>query len=136
MHAGSRVRPMLVALSLVLPATGCSGGSVLAPQYQPQVVNTPNVKFSFQATGVVDVSDVQTYSWSASSGSVIIHPATHTTSGTLTLTIKDGNGAVMYNGGVPASGDITPSAAAGGIWQIGLVLTNYTGTISFEVQMQ
>ena len=108
----------------------------MAPQYQPQVVNTPNVKFSFQATGITNVTDAQTYSWSASSGSVIIHPATNTTSGSLTLTIKDATGAVVYTGGVPASGDITPSAAAGGTWQIALVLTNYTGTINFEVQMQ
>ncbi len=136
MRAHLRMRSTLVALALVLPAIGCGGSSVLAPQYQPQVVNTPNVKFSFQATGVVNVSDVQTYSWSASSGSVVIHPATQTTSGTLTLTIKDANGAVVYSGGVPASGDITPSAAAGGVWQIALVLTNYTGTINFEVQMQ
>lgn len=136
MRITSRLGSAALAAGLLLAAAGCGGGSVLAPQYQPQVVNTPNVKFSFQATGIQNVTDAQTYSWSASSGSVVIHPATSTTSGSLTLTIKDANGAVVYSGGIPASGDITPSAAAGGMWQIALVLTNYTGTINFEVQMQ
>ena len=52
-------------------------------------MNTPNVAFSFQATGLQDVSDVLSNTWNASSGSVIIHPAKSTTSGTITLNIKD-----------------------------------------------
>jgi hypothetical protein len=128
-----------VALSTVAFAalTGaCNGGSVLAPKYQPQIVNAANVAFSFQATGLQDITDVVSYNWSASSGSVIIHPATNTTSGTITLTIKDAVGGVIYSGTVPASGDITPPTGVGGSWWITVALTNYTGTINFAVQMQ
>jgi hypothetical protein len=76
------------------------------------------------------------YTWNASSGSVIIHPATSTTSGTITLNIKDAAGTVIYNGTVPATGDITPPTGAGGAWKIRVTFANYTGTINFAVQMQ
>ena len=131
-----RNRLIPVVLALALFATGCGGDNAVAPQYQPQVVNTPNVMFSFQATGLDDVTDALSYNFSVSSGTVIIHPATATTSGTITLNIKDASGAVVYNGTVPASGDITPPAGDAGTWKIALTLANYTGTINFEVQMQ
>jgi hypothetical protein len=132
----SNYRLPLAGLALALLVSACGSSNALAPQYQPQVVNTPNVAFSFQATGLQDVSDVVGYTWSASSGSVIIHPATATTSGTISLDIQDAAGSVIYNGPVPASGDITPPTGAGGTWKIGVTLTNYTGTINFAVQMQ
>jgi hypothetical protein len=122
-------------LTLALLTTGC-GNDALAPQFEPEVVNTPNVAFSFQATGLENVSDVVNYTWSVSSGSVIIHPATATTGGTITLNIKDASGTVIYNGTVPASGDITPPSGAAGSWAIRVTLNNYSGTINFAVQMQ
>lgn len=126
----------LAGLALALLTAACGSSNALAPQYQPQVVNTPNVAFSFQATGLQNVSDVLSYTWNASSGSVIIHPATSTTSGSITLNIEDAAGTVIYNGTVPATGDITPPTGVGGAWKIGVTLANYTGTINFAVQMQ
>jgi len=123
-------------IALALWTVACGGDNALAPKYQPQVVNTPNVAFSFQATGLQNVDDVVAYTWNASSGSVVIHPATSTTGGTITLVIKDATGAVVYNGSVPPSGDITPPVGAGGAWRISVTLVNYTGTINFAVQMQ
>ena len=123
-------------LTLALLTAACGGGNALAPQYQPQVVNTPNVAFSFQATGLQDITDVVSYTWSVSSGSVIIHPSTSTTSGTITLNIKDAAGTVIYNGPVPASGDITPPAGSAGPWKIRVTLASFSGTINFAVQMQ
>jgi hypothetical protein len=125
----------LAGLTLAL-TVACNSSNALAPQYQPQVANTPNVAFSFQATGLQGVSDVVNYTWSASSGKVIIHPATATTSGTITLNIKDAVGTVIYNGTVPPAGDITPPTGVGGPWNIRVSLSSYTGTINFAVQMQ
>lgn len=129
-------RPAAALIAFALSTAACGGDNALAPQYEPQVVNTPNVAFSFQATGLQNVDDVVAYTWNASSGSVVIHPATATTSGTITLVIKDAAGTVIYNGTVPASGDITPAAGVGGPWRIKVTLVNYTGTINFAVQMQ
>jgi hypothetical protein len=129
-------RLVSAVLGFALLASACGSDNVLAPAYQPEVVNTPNVVFSFQATGLQDVSDAVSYTWNVSSGQVIIHPATATTSGTIVLNIKDAGGAVIYNGTVPASGDITPQAGAAGAWKIAVTLQNYSGTINFAVQMQ
>ncbi len=129
-------RLTLSTLALALLAAACGSDNALGPQFQPEVVNTPNIAFSFQATGLADVSDAVSYTWNASSGSVVIHPATNTTSGTVTLSIKDAGGAVIYNGNVPASGDITPPTGSAGPWKIGVTLAHYTGTINFAVQMQ
>ena len=127
----------LPALVLALLALGCdSNNNALAPQFQPEVVNTPNVAFSFQATGLADVSDALSYTWSVSSGSIVIHPATTTTGGTLTLNIKDAAGAVIYDGPVPATGDISPSNGTAGPWKVRVTLAQYSGTINFALQMQ
>lgn len=140
MRVPSLIKSPVSILALALLASGCggksAGSSVLAPQFQPQVVNTPNVAFSLQATGLQGVSDAVAYNWSASSGSIVIHPATTTNSGTITLNIRDAGGTVIYNGAVPASGDITPPSGAPGVWTISLTLSQYTGTINFAVQMQ
>ena len=86
--------------------------------------------------GVRDVTDVVSYTWSVSTGSVIIHPSTSTSSGTIALNIKDAAGTVVYDGSVPASGDITPSTGAPGDWTITVTLASYTGTINFAVEVQ
>lgn len=132
------IRIALPTLGLALLALDCgnSNNTALAPQFQPEVVNTPNVVFSFQATGLTDVSDALNYTWSVSSGSMLIHPATNTTSGTLTLDIKDASGVVIYNGPVPATGDITPPAGNAGLWKVRVTLAQYSGTINFALQMQ
>ncbi len=130
------IRRVLCTLAVGLLTAACGGGNALAPQFEPEVVNTPNVAFSFQATGLQDISDVVSYTWSVSSGSVVIHPATSTTAGTINLNIRDAAGAVIYDGSVPASGDITPPAGAAGAWTIRVSLTGYSGTINFAVQMQ
>ena len=122
---------------LILSITACSeSNNALAPQYQPEVVNTANVAFSFQATGLQDITDNLSYTWSASSGRVIIHPATATLSGTITLNLRDAAGTVIYNGTVPSSGDITPPTGVGGPWTIRVMLSDYSGTVNFAVQMQ
>lgn len=131
-----RIRHISTVVAFALLTSACGSDNVLAPEYQPEVVNTPNVAFSFQATGLHDVTDAVSYTWNVSSGQVIIHPATATASGTIVLNIKDAGGAVIFNGGVPASGDITPPAGAAGAWKITVTLQNYSGTINFAVQMQ
>ena len=48
------MRRPLPALTLALLSAACgSSDNALGPQFQPEVVNTPNVAFSLQATGLV-----------------------------------------------------------------------------------
>ena len=136
MRRNSMMRSGVVLGMAALLAVACGSDNAVAPKYQPQVVNTPNVAFSFQATGLSNVDDVVAYNWSVSSGDIIIHPSTATSSGTITLRIKDGSGAIVYDGDVPPSGDIDLPAAAAGMWRVRIELVNYTGTINFALQMQ
>lgn len=136
MHAHLRLALPTLGLALLAMGCGSSNNNALAPQFQPEVVNTPNVAFSFQATGLTDISDALSYTWSVSSGSMVIHPATTTTAGTLTLNIKDAAGTVIYNGPVPATGDISPPNGTAGPWKVRVTLAQYTGTINFALQMQ
>jgi len=130
------IRFALSAAVLTLMTAACGGSNALAPEFQPEVVNTPNVSFSFQATGLQDISDVVNYTWSVSSGSIIIHPATSTSAGSITLNIRDASGVVIYDGPVPASGDITPPTGVAGPWKVRVTLVGFSGTINFALQMQ
>ena len=136
MRAHLRLALPILGLALLAAGCGSSNNNALAPQFQPEVVNTPNVAFSFQATGLTDVTDALNYTWSVSSGSMLIHPATTTTSGTVTLNIKDATGVLIYDGPVPATGDITPPNGAAGLWKVRVTLAQYSGTINFALQMQ
>jgi hypothetical protein len=136
MRRSSMLRAGVVVAMAAVLAMACGSDNAVAPKYQPQVVNTPNVAFSFQATGLTNVDDVVSYNWSVSSGDIIIHPSTATSGGTITLRIKDGAGAVVYDGDVPASGDIDLPASAAGTWRVHVSLVNYSGTINFALQMQ
>lgn len=126
----------LLLLGSLVGVGACGGNTALDPAYEPEVVNTANVAFSFQATGLESVDDVVSYNWSASSGSIVIHPSTATSAGTITLTITDAADSVVYSGTVPASGDITPPAGTGGVWRVRVELVDYSGTINFALEMQ
>jgi hypothetical protein len=130
------IRATILVLAGTLVGAACGSDSALAPQFQPEVVNTANANFSFQATGLRNISDTLTYTWSVSSGRIKINPSTSTTSGTIVLNIRDAAGTVVYDGTVSASGEITPPAGTGGNWQITLMLRSYSGTINFRLQMQ
>ena len=53
------MRLTLPALTLALLSAACgSSDNALGPQFQPEVVNTPNVAFSLQATGL-EVGTIQ-----------------------------------------------------------------------------
>jgi len=136
MRTSSLIKSGFVLVAITTLAMACGSDNATAPKYEPQVVNTPNVAFSFQATGLDNVNDVVSYNWSVSSGDIIIHPSTATTSGTITLRIKDGAGNIVYDGDVPPSGDIDLPAATAGTWKVRVELVDYTGTINFALQMQ
>ena len=136
MRTSSLIKSGMALIAFTALAISCGSNDATAPEYQPQVANTPNLAFGFQATGLQNVDDVVYYTWSVASGNAVIHPATSTTGGSITLRIRDAQGTTLYNGDVPASGDITPPPGARGDWKIRLTLVNYTGTINFALQMQ
>lgn len=136
MRTSTLIRSGVALLAVTALAVSCAGDDATSPGYEPQVVNSPNMAFTFQATGLENVDDVVTYTWSNASGDVVIHPATSTTSGSIRLMISDSWGTTLYDGDVPPSGDITPPPGRGGESKIRLTLQDYTGTIDFTLQMK
>jgi hypothetical protein len=136
MRASTLIRSGLILIAFTALAVSCGSDDATAPDYQPEVVNTPNMSFSFQATGLRNVNDVLYYTWSNASGDVVIDPSTSTTGGTVRLEIRDSWGTTIYDGELPAGGDITPPPGAGGDSKIRLTLRDYTGTIGFALQMK
>jgi hypothetical protein len=88
---------MLFVAALVLLAA-CGGDEIVAPQFEPQVVNVPD-DFSFQATGVNGVTQTLEYTWqntgtlaNVTQSSSITSPAS-----SATLVLLGPNGSQVYS---------------------------------------
>ncbi len=123
-----------VALFAAALLAACGGGSTgpLAP-FQPQINNLQD-NFSFQATGVTNVTWTYTYRWSNTGDSATVNHSTTTTGGSATLTIYDQNNTQVYAGSLVPSGTVGTSKGVTGLWTIKVVFTNYSGTVNFRVQ--
>jgi hypothetical protein len=115
--------------------TGCGngGGSALNPNFQPQVSNQPD-NFQFQSTGVTNVSQTLTYTWSNSGIAATVNQATTVTAGQAVIAIKDSSGNQVYSAGLQNNGTFDTATGQTGNWTIIVQLTNYSGTINFRVQ--
>ncbi len=125
----------LLCLALMCVAAGCGSGgsSSLNPQFQPQVSNLAD-NFQFQSTGVTNVTETLTYTWTNSGIAATVNQATTVTAGTAIVMIKDANGTQVYSAGLQNNGTFDTATGITGNWQIIVVLTNYSGTLNFRVQ--
>jgi hypothetical protein len=132
----SKPRNIISALVLmaVFAASGCGGGSAVAPQFQPQVANVAD-NFQFQTTGITNITQVLQYTWSNSGLLATVNHASAIISGTAIVTIKDSAGTQVYSAALASTGTpaTSPSGVAGN-WTITVTLTNASGTINFRVQ--
>ena len=133
----SVIRSVLSALVLALVAfpIGCGNDSKstsLAP-FQPEIVNVQD-NFSFQATGVENVSTTLTYTWQNSGSQATIDHSSVVTDGTASVTIYDTNDSLMYTRGLVASGSEPSAVGQTGAWRIVVTLANCSGTLNFRVQ--
>ena len=124
------VNAVLVVLALVL-VLSCKSNS-LAP-YQPQITNAAD-NFQFQATGVSNLTQTYTYSWSNSGTAASVNQATTVTGGSATLTISDNGGTQVYTRDLAANGTFATTAGVTGTWTIRVAFSSYSGTVNFRVQ--
>jgi hypothetical protein len=131
LHAKWRTRGFWCALlALVALLWGCNNS--LAP-FQPEINNVAN-SFQLQATNVKDVTTTLNYAWQNDGTLASVNHSTTVTAGTARLVIHDANGAIVYDHAlVPSLTELT-TAGVTGLWQIQLVLSNYSGTLNFRVQ--
>jgi hypothetical protein len=118
---------------LLLAGVGCGGNNALDPKFQPQVANQPD-NFQFQTTGVSNVTQTLTYSWSNSGTAASVNQACAITAGTATITLQDGKGNAVYSADLKANGTFTSLQGNTGTWMITVALTKVAGTLNFRVQ--
>ncbi len=133
-----RLRVPLVALAalltLTLSACGSDSNDPVQPQYQPEIVNLTD-SFSFQLTGVANGDGLLTYTWANTGTMASIDRSSAITGGTVTLTLRDGAGAQVYQGPLGGTtGSVPTAAGAAGSWTIVVDFTHATGTINFRAQ--
>ncbi len=122
-----------VALFAVALLAACGGSTGPLAPFQPQINNLQD-NFSFQATGVTNVTWTFTYRWSNTGDSATVNHATTTTGGSTLLTIYDKNNTQLYSAPLAASGTVGMTKGVAGLWTIKVVFTNYSGTVNFSVQ--
>ena len=130
-----------LAITLVLAGAitvgGCAGGSsssnVLAPKFQPQVVNSID-DFQFQVTGVRGATQTLNYSWRNTGTQANVNQACSISGGSATLVLRDSTGAQIYSRSLVDNGTFVSLAGAPSAWSMQVVLSNVSGTINFRAQ--
>ena len=128
------------AVCLMVVLAGCSGdsgiiqpSSVTNPSFEPEVdIETDD--FSFEATGLTNVSQSVSYSWQHTGAWAIVTQSSRVSIGTATLTIRDARGRQVYSRGLGDNGTFASGTGVPGAWTIQLELSNVSGTRKFSVQ--
>ena len=115
----------LVALTLLLGGCGSKKSTNSLAPFQPQITNLQD-DFSFQATGVQNVSGVFQYVWQNTGTGATVNQACSMTSGTATLKIYSDTTLtnLVYQRNLAANGDSLSSTGTAGSWLIRVELSN------------
>ncbi len=122
------------AALLALAAFACGGGNPLDPTANQLQVNNAADNFQWQASNLDNVSQTLTYSWSNTGTKAHVNNSSTVTSGTATLTIKDGGSAQVYSGSL-TDPSVDTQAGTTGTWTIVVKLSGVTSpALNFRVQ--
>jgi len=124
----------IILSATLLLLTGCGDSSNgIGPENQLEVTNAVD-QFQFQLTALEKVTDRRRYDWENTGPRATIDISQAITGGSATLTIRDGEGTVLYNAEISQENETTTPAGVSGTWEIEVVLTKCTGTFNFRVQ--
>ena len=128
----------LLALAVVatLAIQGCGNDdsdNVLAPRFQPQVVNNTD-DFQFQVTGITSATQTLTYSWRNTGAQANVNQACSISGGTATLVLRDSTGAQVYSASLASNGTFQTLVGAPSAWSMQVILVNTSGTLNFRLQ--
>lgn len=125
----------IVVLALV---AACGGDGPTAPGIQPQITNLTDA-FSYQVSSIQDFSGTYNYSWQ-NTGTLakVTHASDAGSTGTATVTVKDGAGTQVYSGQLATSGEpLSAPAGVAGTWTITVVYSSYSNTqVNFGILKQ
>jgi len=123
----------LVALTAIALLAACGNSTDHLAPFSPQVTNVA-VKFHLQATNVTNVTSTINYTWANTGTTAAAGQSSTVSAGTAVLTVLDRNGMQVYSQSLSANGTFPTNAGTTGNWTVRLVLTNYSGTLNFQVQ--
>jgi len=124
-------RVLTVVLLAGLSGLACSSDPVSASQIQ---VRNEADHFQLDATMVAHGTVSRVYSWQNSSSAATIDQSGIISAGSARLVIRDAGGQVVYDQVLPAlSSDVTTTGTPGA-WQVQLIFTNYTATLTLRIQ--
>ena len=104
-----------------------------SPGSQPQVVNSTDT-FEFQVSAMQNYSSTWRYDWSTTGSVVDVDQSSVVSGGSVTLRLRDADGAIVYSRDLAQDGSYTSEAGATGQWQVEIILTKCSGTLNFRVQ--
>ena len=118
---------------LLLVSTACSGDNALGPANQLEVTNVTD-NFQLQATSLENVSQTLSYTWNNTGTMANIDQSGVLSSGSATLTIRDGAGVQMYAVSLGETGTFATDEGTAGSWSIRVQLSGASGALNFRAQ--
>lgn len=123
----------LVALTAIALLAACGNSTDPLAPFSPQITNVAD-NFHLQATNVTNVTSTINYTWANTGTTAAAGQSSTVAAGTAVLTVLDKNGMQVYSQSLSTNGTFPTSAGTTGNWTVRLVLTNYSGTLNFQVQ--
>jgi hypothetical protein len=114
-------------------AAACQNTNMIGPSNQPEVTNATD-SFQFQASNLVRVSQVLTYTWVNTGTQANVNHSGAIADGTAALVIRDAAGTEVYNRSLRETGSFTTGTGTSGDWRIDVRLTRVDGTVNVRVQ--
>jgi len=102
-------------------------------RFQPEIRNNPD-SFEFQVTGVQNGSATFLYTWQNSGPRATVDQSSSLAGGSVTLTIKDAAGNLVYSNSLGQNGTFLTAVGSPGAWTIQLDFVNASGTFNFRAQ--
>ncbi len=131
-------------LSLVSSLTGglaivaallvaCSGdpATPATPGIQPEIINAVD-NFQFQVTAVKNYTGTLNYAWSNTGPAADVNQSCAIGSGSVTLTLFDDTGAVVYTRDLSQGGSYASTTGTAGTWHIRVTMQGVTGDLNFR----
>jgi len=134
-HSFGLIRTSIIFFCMIGTMIGCSSdpASPPLPGVEPEVANNPDT-FEFQVTSVENFTGSWSYDWTTTGTMVDVDQSSTVTSGTISLTIMDSDGIVVYSGDLSQGGSFTTESGATGQWRIVVTLVNGSGTLNFRTE--
>lgn len=125
--------PLALLVALCACGSDSNNDNALDPQFEPEVINLQDA-FSFQTTGITDITDVLYYSWSNTGVAANVDQSCSISEGEGTLEVMDAQGTTVYSRNLSDDGSFQSTSGTAGDWTIRVTLSAASGTLNFSLE--